>query len=217
MPGAITLAANAAARSGAGYVRVSTSSPLPALLPSIVEIGDARLDDPRIGCILVGPGMGDLPQLLTLALTSRAPKLLDADALRHDGDPGRLKGQHSILTPHEGEFEALFCAWSGSKAEAALDAAKTSSAVVVFKGPDTIVAEPGGRLGFAPPAPAWLASAGTGDVLAGMIAAFRARGLAGFEAGCAGVWLHGRAAELAGPAMTADTLIDAIPAALCRL
>jgi len=76
------------------------------------------------------------------------------------------------------------------------------------------VAAPDGRVGFAPPAPAWLASAGTGDVLAGIIAAMRARGLPGFEAACAGVWLHGRAAEIAGPQMIADDLASAIPRAL---
>jgi NAD(P)H-hydrate repair Nnr-like enzyme with NAD(P)H-hydrate dehydratase domain len=72
-------------------------------------------------------------------------------------------------------------------------------------------------VGFAPPAPAWLASAGTGDVLAGIIAAMRARGLEPFEAACAGVWLHGRAAEIAGPYMIADDLANAIPQALARL
>jgi NAD(P)H-hydrate repair Nnr-like enzyme with NAD(P)H-hydrate dehydratase domain len=86
--------------------------------------------------------------------------------------------------------------------------------VVVFKGPDTLVASPDGRLGFAPPAPAWLASAGTGDVLAGMIAALRARGMAPFDAACAAVWLHGRAAEIAGPGMIADDLAAAIPDAI---
>lgn len=217
MPGAIALAANAAARSGAGYVRLSTSKPVAGLLQAIVEAGDAQLNDERIGCILVGPGLGDLPQVLTLALTSKAPKLLDADALRHVGDPARLKGQDCILTPHAGEFQALFGTLGGSKAEQAIEAARRSSSVVVYKGPDTIVAAPDGRAGFAPPAPAWLASAGTGDVLAGMIAALRARGMAPFEAACAGVWLHGRAAEAAGPAMTADDLLASIPAALRRL
>ena len=86
--------------------------------------------------------------------------------------------------------------------------------MVVFKGPDTLVASPDGRLGFAPPAPAWLASAGTGDVLAGMIAALRARGMAPFDAACAAVWLHGRAAEIAGPRMIADDLAAAIPGAI---
>ena len=210
MPGAITLAANAAARSGVGMVRVSTAKGLAGLLRSIVEVGDAKLGDPRIGCILVGPGMGDLPQLLTLALTSRAPKVIDAEALRHVGEPERLRGQDAIVTPHEGEFAALFGDLPGTKAERALAAARLSGAVVVYKGPDTLVAAPDGRLGFAPPAPTWLASAGTGDVLAGMIAALRARGLPAFEAACAAVWLHGRAAERAGPGMIADDLLAAL-------
>ncbi|MEO5578375.1 MAG: NAD(P)H-hydrate dehydratase, partial [Sphingomicrobium sp.] len=77
-----------------------------------------------------------------------------------------------------------------------------------------LVASPDGRLGLAPPAPAWLASAGTGDVLAGIIAAFRARNMPSFEAACAAVWIHGRAAEIAGPGMIADDLVAAIPLAL---
>jgi hydroxyethylthiazole kinase-like uncharacterized protein yjeF len=217
MPGAIALAANAAARSGAGYVRVSTSLRIDGLPASIVQTDTATLSDERIGCILVGPGLGDIPQVLTLALTSLAPKVIDADAITHLGEPERLRGQDAILTPHEGEFERLFGQLEGSKAERALEAARRSGAVIVYKGPDTLVAAPDGRLGFAPPAPSWLASAGTGDVLAGMIAALRARGLAGFEAACAAVWLHGRAAEIAGPRMIADDLVHAVPAALDQL
>jgi ADP-dependent NAD(P)H-hydrate dehydratase / NAD(P)H-hydrate epimerase len=129
-----------------------------------------------------------------------------------------LKGQDAIITPHEGEFVRLFGELDGSKAERALTGAEQSGAVVVYKGPDTVVAAPDGRIGFAPPAPAWLASAGTGDVLAGMIAALRAQGMYGFEAACAAVWLHGRAAEIAGRDMIADDLAAAIPQALalCR-
>ena len=88
---------------------------------------------------------------------------------------------------------------------------------MIYKGPDTLVAAPDGRLAFAPPAPAWLATAGTGDVLAGITAAMRARGLAPFEAACAAVWLHGRAAEAAGPYLIADDLAEAIPRALALL
>ena len=218
MPGAIALAAKAAARSGAGYVRISTSRSIDNLPSAIVQTDTAKLDDPRIGCVLVGPGMGAIPQVLTLALTAKAPVVIDADALGQTGEPERLQGQDAVITPHEGEFTQLFGALEGSKAERALAAAKSSGAVVVYKGPDTLVAAPDGRLGFAPPAPAWLASAGTGDVLAGMIAALRAQGMPGFEAASAAVWLHGRAAEIAGPAMIADDLIDAIPQALslCR-
>jgi hydroxyethylthiazole kinase-like uncharacterized protein yjeF len=214
MPGAIALAAAAAARAGAGYVRVSTSRVIDNLPSAIVQTDTAALDDPRIGCILVGPGMGDIPQLLTLALTAKAPKVIDADALGHVGEPERLKGQDAILTPHEGEFRRLFGEIEGTKADRALEAARRSGAVVVYKGPDTLVASPDGRLGFAPPAPAWLASAGTGDVLSGMVATMRARGMPSFDAARAAVSLHGRAAEIAGPQMIADDLVAAIPEAL---
>lgn len=214
MPGAIALAASAAARSGAGYVRVSTKRIIDNLPAAVVQSDTAEVGDPRIGAILVGPGLGDIPPVLTLALTVAKPVTIDADAIGLVGEPDRLMGHDAILTPHEGEFVKLFGDLPGSKADRALEAARRSGAVVVYKGPDTLVASPDGRLGFAPPAPAWLASAGTGDVLAGIIAAFRARGMPSFEAACAGVWIHGRAAELAGPSMIADDLVAAIPRAL---
>lgn len=128
-----------------------------------------------------------------------------------------MNGLDAILTPHEGEFKELFGHLEGSKAERALEAARRAQSVVLYKGPDTIVASPDGRLSFAPPAPAWLATAGTGDVLAGITAAMRARGLAPFDAACAAVWLHGRAAEIAGPQMIADDLAAAIPHALASM
>jgi hydroxyethylthiazole kinase-like uncharacterized protein yjeF len=214
MPGAIALAAKSAALSGAGYVRVSTSRPIDGLPSAIVQVDTAEVNDERIGCLLVGSGMGDIPQVLTLSLTSRAPKVIDADAITQLGEPGRLKGQDAIITPHEGEFRRLFGQIEGSKPERALEAARRSGAVVVYKGDDTLVASPDGRLGFRPAAPSWLASAGTGDVLAGMVAALRARGMEAFEAASAAVWLHGRAAELAGPHLIADDLAAAIPRAL---
>jgi hydroxyethylthiazole kinase-like uncharacterized protein yjeF len=217
MPGAIALAARSAARAGAGYVRVSTSRPIDGLPSAIVQIDSAPVNDERIGCLLVGPGLGDAPQVLTLALTSRAPKVIDADGITHLGEPERLKGQDAILTPHEGEFRKLFGEIAGSKPERALEAARRSGAVVLYKGPDTLVAAPDGRLGFAPRAHPWLASAGTGDVLAGIVAAMRARGLPAFEAACAAVWLHGRAADIAGHQLIADDLAEAIPQALSLL
>lgn len=217
MPGAIALAVVSAARAGAGYVRVSTSRPIEGIPAAVVQTGSAEVNDRRIGCLLVGPGMGNIPQLLTLALTSNAPKVIDADAINQLGAPERLRGQDAILTPHSGEFVRLFRALPGSKADQALAAAIRSGAVIVYKGPDTLVASPDGRLGFAPPAPSWLASAGTGDVLAGIIAAMRARGLSAFDAACAGVWLQGRAAELAGPGLIADDLAAAVPDALALL
>lgn len=214
MPGSIALSAKAAARSGAGYVRVSTSKSIDGLPSAIVQTDTAGINDDRIGCLIVGPGMGDLPQVLTLALTSHAPKVIDADGITQLGEPERLRGQDAILTPHAGEFERLFGKLEGSKAERALGAAERSGAVVVYKGPDTLVASPDGRLGFGPRSPAWLASAGTGDVLAGIIGALRARGLSAFDAACGAVWVHGRAAAIAGPHLIADDLVEAIPGAL---
>jgi hydroxyethylthiazole kinase-like uncharacterized protein yjeF len=155
--------------------------------------------------------------VLTLSLTAPRPIVIDADAIALVGEPERLHGHDTILTPHEGEFIKLFGENTGSKAERALEAARRSQSVIVYKGPDTLVASPDGRLAFAPPAPAWLASAGTGDVLSGMIAALRARGLDPFDAACDAVWLHGRAAEAAGPGMIADDLVNAIPAVLADL
>src|SRR6059058_2674212 len=122
MPGAIALAAKAAANSGVGYVRVSTSRPIDGLPSAIVQLDTADINDERIGCLLVGPGMGDIPPLLTLALTSKAPKVIDADAIGQLGDPERLRGQDAILTPHEGEFRKLFGKIPGSKADRALEA-----------------------------------------------------------------------------------------------
>ena len=217
MPGAIALALTAAARAGAGYVRVSSSRLIEGLPSAVVQMDSAPVNDERIGCLLVGPGLGDLPQILTLALTSQAPKVIDADAIGLLGDPERLRGQNAILTPHEGEFRKLFGELAGMKPKRALEAARRSGAIIVYKGPDTLVAAPDGRLAFAPPAPAWLASAGTGDVLAGTIAAVRARGMEPFDAACAGVWLHGRAAEIAGAQMIADDLAAAIPQAIAAL
>ncbi|MGH6705231.1 MAG: NAD(P)H-hydrate dehydratase [Sphingomicrobium sp.] len=214
MPGAIALAAKAAARAGAGYVRVSTSRTIDGLPSAIVQTDTAVINDPRVGCILVGPGLGDIPQVLTLALTAPRPIVIDADGIGLVGEPERLKGHDVILTPHEGEFVKLFGNIEGSKAQRALTAAERSQSVIVYKGSDTLVAAPDGRLGFASPAPAWLASAGTGDVLAGIIAAMRARGLESFDAACVGVWIHGRAAEVAGPNLIADDLADAIARAL---
>jgi hydroxyethylthiazole kinase-like uncharacterized protein yjeF len=217
MPGAIALSARAAAASGAGYVRVSTSLAIDNMPSAIVQTDTAVVNDPRVGCILVGPGMGEIPQILTLALTAPRPVVIDADGIAAVGEPERLVGHDAILTPHEGEFVKLFGELPGSKADRALAAAKRCGSVIVFKGPDTIVAAPDGRVGFAPPAPAWLASAGTGDVLAGIVAALRARGMASFEAACAAVWIHGRAAERAGPGMIADDLIAALAPTLADL
>jgi NAD(P)H-hydrate repair Nnr-like enzyme with NAD(P)H-hydrate dehydratase domain len=110
----------------------------------------------------------------------------------------------------------MFGVSSASKVGQARSAAERAGAVIVYKGADTVVAAPDGRAAIAPPASHWLASAGTGDVLTGIVAALRAKGLEPFEAACAGVWLHGRAAALAGPGLVADDLLDCLPAALAE-
>ena len=215
MPGAAALAATAAARAGAGYVTLIADHSIEHVPAAVVQGQGGDVADERIGALLVGPGLGRSGGvLLDRALASGRPLVLDADALSLLGDPARLHGRDVILTPHEGEFLGLFGELGGGKPERALEAARRAQSVIIYKGPDTLVASPDGRLGFAPPAPAWLASAGTGDVLSGIVAAFKARGMPSFEAACAAVWLHGRAAELAGPNMIADDLAAAIPDAL---
>jgi ADP-dependent NAD(P)H-hydrate dehydratase / NAD(P)H-hydrate epimerase len=212
MPGAAALAATAAARAGVGYVKLIADEQVQHVPAAVVQGQAADIHDERIGALLVGPGLGrDRQQLLDKALASGRPLILDADALTILGDPARLHGRDSVLTPHEGEFLRLFGDLGGSKPERALEAARMAQAIIIHKGADTLIASPDGRLGFSPPAPAWLASAGTGDVLAGIVAAFRARGMPSFEAACAAVWVHGRAAERAGPNMIADDLVAAIP------
>jgi hydroxyethylthiazole kinase-like uncharacterized protein yjeF len=156
MPGAIALAASAAARSGAGYVRVSTSQPIAGLPRSVVQVGDAQLTDPRIGCILVGRG-------LRQAAAGADP---GADQLSAQGDRRRrhrpcrgaraAEGQDAILTPHAGEFAKLFGQLPGSKAEQALAAAEASGAVIVFKGPTLWSPVPtGGSASRRPHRPGW--------------------------------------------------------------
>lgn len=221
MAGAAALAANAAARAGAGTVRLQARESVPNVPAAIVQKpGDPldRLDDKRIGALLLGPGMlpSDDQSLLEAALASGHPLVLDAGALRMVADRlDRLAAlaKPPILTPHEGEFVALFGKGDGSKVERARDAAVRCGAVVVYKGPDSVVAAPDGRAAIAPVAHPWLATAGTGDVYAGIAAARYAASGDAFAAACEAVWLHGRAAALAGPGLIADDLIEHLPAA----
>ena len=217
MPGAALRAAMAAQRGGAGYVTLAGggSGGPAAIMRRDADLADI-LADRRVGAALIGPGLGRDAAgraLLDQALASGKPLVLDADALMLLASTGALDGL-PILTPHEGEFQTLFGDLPGSRIDRARAAAVRSQSVVVLKGADTVLAAPDGRAAIAAPAPGWLASAGTGDVLAGLIAANRARGLDPFEAACAGVWLHGRAAELAGPGLIADDLIAHLPQAL---
>jgi ADP-dependent NAD(P)H-hydrate dehydratase / NAD(P)H-hydrate epimerase len=226
MPGAAALTASAALRGGAGYVRLAAPDIVSGLPSAVVQSrSDPRLllDDVRVGAIALGPGLGRGASgraLLEAAIAAAAPLVLDADALTLAAESGaglvyRAK-QMPILTPHAGEFARLFPDLHGGKVEQARAAAAAAKAVIVYKGADTVVAAPDGEAAIAPPGSNWLATAGTGDVLTGVVAAMRAWGLDPFKAACAGVWLHGRAAELAGPGLIADDLLDHLPAAFAE-
>lgn len=224
MPGAAALSASAALRGGAGYVRLTAKAHVGNMPSAVVQDSAgsrALFSDGRVGAIVLGPGLGrseEARALLEQALRADAPPVLDADALTLGGGAELFLGARHcpVLTPHAGEFARLFGDLNGSKVEQARAAAKASGAVVVYKGPDTVVAGPDGRAAIGAPANHWLATAGTGDVLAGVIAAMRASGLEAFDAACAGVWLHARAAELSGPALIADDLVGALPIAVAE-
>ena len=225
MPGASILAAAAAARAGAGSVRLQAEKLVRGAPAAVIQNGAGpldRLDDERIGALLLGPGLpadGEGQKLFEAALATPHRLVLDAGALRLLADKGveaiAGRAEPAILTPHEGEFRALFGEGAGGKVERARAAAVRANAIILFKGADTVVAAPDGRAAIAQP-PAWLASAGTGDVLAGIVAALRAGGMNAFEAACGGVWLHARAAELAGPFLIADDLLARLPVALAE-
>ena len=221
MQGAALLSARAAMRTS-GYV---VASNLEGRGPDALVHREWSViaSDDRVGALMVGPGLGRdeaARAQLDHALHTVHPLVLDADALRllTAEDLGGLRRRSTpvILTPHAGEFHALFGNCEGSKIVRARAAAGVSGAVIAFKGADTVVAAPDGRVLVSTNAPGWLASAGTGDVLAGLIAGFLASGLSPFDATSASVWLHCEAARIAGPGLTADDLPALIPQALAR-
>lgn len=224
MPGAAILASRAAQGAGAGYIKLFAhdSSPVPADL--VVDNGPLSdvLSDDRNSAVLVGPGLGresKARERLTIALADPVTVVLDADALVLLA-PRNLaeRAAPTIATPHEGELMALERAFDldgiGTRPERALALAEASGMVIVAKGPDTIVAAPDGRVCCARRSTSWLSTAGTGDVLAGIIASRAASGVPAFEAACEGVWLHGEAARLSGAPFTAGQLVAHVPAAL---
>ncbi|WP_034158331.1 bifunctional ADP-dependent NAD(P)H-hydrate dehydratase/NAD(P)H-hydrate epimerase [Sphingomonas sp. ERG5] len=221
MPGAAELSATAALRAGAGYVLLLTSHG--ALQPHAIvrkEFAADALTDKRIGALIIGPGLGrggEARARLDQALASSAPLVIDGDAL-HLLDAARLaavrgRSAPAIMTPHAGEFDALFGPGKGSKIDRARTAAAHSGATIVFKGADTVIASPQGPVSIAPTGSPWLSTAGTGDVLAGAVGAFlAANGKKPFDAACAGVWAHARAAQRLSGAFIADDLADALTA-----
>ncbi|HEY1505209.1 MAG TPA: NAD(P)H-hydrate dehydratase [Stellaceae bacterium] len=234
LTGAARLSARAAARAGAGLVTIAAPAAAwpvyaSALMGIIVrpmrapEDFASLIDDERVRAMVVGPGAGVTPETRAAALAAlgrRRALVLDADALTAFAGStetliAAIKGP-TVLTPHEGEFARLF-SLDGDRMSRARKAAKLAGAVIVLKGPDTVIAAPDGRAAINANAPPDLATGGTGDVLSGLIAGLLAQGLAPFEAACAGCWLHGEAARDFGPGLVADDLIDTLPPALRRL
>ncbi len=234
LTGAARLAALAARRLGTGLVSLAAPAALQAIyaadqpgtlfhpLDSVRDFA-SRLDDQRITGILVGPGNGadaETEEAVTAALATRRPVVLDADALtcfagRAIELQRRIKGP-AVLTPHEGEFKRLF-PLEGDKLSRARRAAAATGAVVLIKGADTVIAEPDGRVAINENAPPTLATAGSGDVLAGMITGLMAQGMAAFAAAAAAVWLHGEAAQAFGQGLIAEDLPAMLPGVLARL
>jgi hydroxyethylthiazole kinase-like uncharacterized protein yjeF len=185
------------------------------------------LADKRRNAVILGPGGGVGPAMreqVSAALESEAAAVLDADALTSfAGEAAALAGaigtrpaRPVILTPHEGEFSRLFSVLerevhSRSKLERARLAATKTGAILVLKGADTVVAAPDGRAAIAENGPPSLATAGSGDVLAGLVGGLLAQGMAPFEAACAAVWLHGEAANEFGPGLIAEDLPETLP------
>lgn len=224
MAGAAALSAQAAARAGAGYVRLIGAQAIVDLPHAIVRASardDAALADERIAALLVGPGLGRTErssEKLRAALRAGRAMVLDADALwllAQEGEEWPALPPRAILTPHEGEFARLFPdIGQGSVIDRALAAARRCGAVVAAKGPVSVIAAPDGRACIADRASRWLSTAGTGDVLAGLCAARLAVTGDPFVATCEAVWLHGEAARRAGPAFIADDLLHGIGGAI---
>ena len=237
--GAARLAARGALRAGAGLVTIA--SPREALSVNAASnlaimvrpVDGARelegfLSDRRFNAVALGPGLGvgeTTCELVLTALSGNRAVVLDADAITSFApDPKRLAqvllarlSAPTVLTPHEGEFSRFFWALDeqtkvGSKLERARLAASKTGSVVLIKGGDTVVAAPDGRASIAANAPAFLATAGAGDVLTGVTAGLLAQGMPAFEAASAAVWLHGEAAAAVGPGLISEDLPGALPA-----
>lgn len=245
--GAARLAARGALRVGAGLVTVASPPAALAVnaaaLTAVMVRGcegaaglEALLADPRRNAVVIGPGAGvgdETAAMVEAALAAGPHAVLDADALTSFA--GRAQdlallvaarrngpGQGVVLTPHEGEFARLFGEIPGiaddpSKLERCRSAARMTGAVVILKGPDTVIAAPDGRAAVNANATPWLATAGSGDVLAGFVGGLLAQGHPALEAACAAVWLHAAAGSAVGPGLIAEDLPEALPGVLRQL
>jgi hydroxyethylthiazole kinase-like uncharacterized protein yjeF len=238
--GAARLGARGALRAGAGLVTVA--SPRDAIkvnaaqLTAIMvrgEADDARalaslLADERKNAVLIGPGVGlgeRTKELVRAALASKAAVVLDADAITSFADDAKqlfaaIKSREApvVITPHDGEFARLFGdLQAASKLERARAAAARSGATILLKGPDTVVAAPDGLASINANTSPWLATAGSGDVLGGMVAGLLAQRMDGFHAASAATWLHGAAARAFGPGLIAEDISEMLPAVLSDL
>jgi hydroxyethylthiazole kinase-like uncharacterized protein yjeF len=233
--GAARLAAEAALRAGAGIVTVATPPDAVATVAAwraafvVKPTADAAalaalLREPRLRAAVLGPGLGlgdEVWPAIRAALEADMALLLDADAItqmsrRRDEAFALIKARMGevVLTPHEGEFGRLFPDIGGSKLDRARAAAERSGAIVLLKGPDTVIAHPDGRATINENATAVLATAGSGDVLAGIVGGLIAAGRPAFEATALAAWLHGEAGRIAGPGSIADDIAAALRAAL---
>ena len=234
MTGAARLAARAALRGGVGLVTIAAPDEGFAIYargePGVLverrdgaEQFEAAIADPRRNAVLVGPGAGvgmNTRAAAIAALRAQKSVVLDADAITSFADdPGALFARIAspcLLTPHEGEFARLFNV-AGDKVARTRAAAAQSGATVLLKGADTVIAAPNGCAVINANAPADLATAGAGDVLAGFALALMAQGMDAFEAGAAAAWLHGEAGAVVGPGLIAEDLPEALPGVYRRV
>lgn len=232
--GAARLAARAGLRIGAGLVRIlCPPDAAPIIAPAIEAVMLTPFSSPEalieacegLDAVVVGPaaGLGETTQANVRSLaTTGAALVVDADGLTvfEDWPEGLFEAldRDDVLTPHEGEFKRLFPGLLETGREtAAAEAASRARAVVVLKGPQTVIAAPDGRLAVNGNGTPWLATAGSGDVLAGMIGGLIAQRMDSFDAARAAVWMHAEAARGFGPGLTAEDLPGQLPAVLAAL
>lgn len=210
LTGATRLAAEACSRIGAGLTTVISSelaNIYRLVLPADIMVREVKSHEIKnVAVLLAGPGGANNEQkLFSLENEYNCARVLDANAIPNAENFSKLDGR-CVLTPHEGEFEKLFSHASGSKVDKAIVAAKQSGAIIVLKGEQTVIASPKGYAVLNKHASPWLAKAGTGDVLAGIITGLIAQEMMPFQAACAACWIHGEAGLRIGPGLIASDI-----------